>query len=187
MPESHPTTVAEATSTTRRTVLRSAGLVALAGAGASALAACSSDAETASPSTGTSAPQSAVESPSASGSASASSSPSASASSTTSASEAAPSVAGTSVAKSEVTVGGGVLLADKYVVTQPTGGEYKAFTAICTHQGCVVNGVQDKEIVCACHGSHFSITDGSVLSGPAQAPLASVKLTESGSDLVIPD
>lgn len=183
MSESHPTAVAEAT-TTRRTVLRSAGLVALAGAGASALVACSSDAETASPSTGTSASASAAESPSASASESASSSSSASASESASS---APSVAGTSIAKSEVTEGGGVLVADKYVVTQPSAGEFKAFTAICTHQGCVVQGVQDKEIVCACHNSHFSISDGSVISGPAQSALASVDLTESGSDLVIPD
>lgn len=183
MSESHPTAVAEATSTTRRTVLRSAGLVALAGAGASALAACSADADTASPSTGTG--TSAAESPAASASESASSS--ASASSSESASEAPPSVAGTSVAKSEVTEGGGIVVADKYVVTQPASGEYKAFTAICTHQGCVVQGVQNKEIVCACHGSHFSISDGSVISGPAQSALQSYDLTESGSDLVIPD
>lgn len=79
-----------------------------------------------------------------------------------------------------------MVVADKYVVTQPSSGEFKAFTAICTHQGCVVAGVQDKEIVCACHNSHFSITDGSVISGPAQSALASVDLTESGSDLVLP-
>lgn len=188
MIESHHTTLAEATPTSRRTVLRSVGLVALAGAGASALAACSSDTKTASPGAGTSAtPDTKTASPDAK---SASPSPVSSASKTAPAGP-APSAegtpAGTTVAKSQVTEGSGVLVADKYVVTQPSSGEYKAFTAICTHQGCVVAGVQNKEIVCNCHGSHFSITDGSVISGPAKTALASFTLTESGSDLVITD
>ena len=77
------------------------------------------------------------------------------------------------------------MLTKDYVVTQPTAGQYKAFTNICTHQGCPVSAVQDGVIICPCHGSHFSITDGSAVAGPAQAPLAEKKVTESGNNLYI--
>jgi Rieske Fe-S protein len=83
--------------------------------------------------------------------------------------------------------GGGVILKDKYVVTQPAPGEFKAFTAICTHAGCPVKKVEEQQIKCPCHGSRFSITDGSPVGGPAKTPLAPVKLVVSGKDLVIPD
>lgn len=60
----------------------------------------------------------------------------------------------------------------KVVVTQPTEGQFKAFTAVCTHQGCVVSSVADGVILCGCHGSQFSIEDGSVRTPPAEEPLA---------------
>src|SRR5690349_21614422 len=65
-------------------------------------------------------------------------------------------------AVSEVPVGGGLILtAEKIVITQPTEGDFKAFTAVCTHQSCLVTGV-DETINCTCHGSKFSIEDGAV-------------------------
>jgi len=64
------------------------------------------------------------------------------------------------VAASDVPVGGGTILKDQeVVVTQPKKGDYKAFTAICTHQGCTVTKVEGGQIVCPCHGSHFSIEE----------------------------
>ena len=72
-----------------------------------------------------------------------------------------------------------------YVVTQPDKGTYKAFSKICTHQGCAVSQIADSEIVCRCHGSHFSIKDGSVISGPAKASLPEAKTTVSGDKIVI--
>ncbi len=70
-------------------------------------------------------------------------------------------------ATADVPVGGGVILADPaLVITQPTAGDFKAFSSICTHQGCAVAEVTANEIVCPCHGSKFSATDGSVLTGP---------------------
>ncbi len=91
-----------------------------------------------------------------------------------------------SVAAADVPVGGGAVLSDdKVVVTQPTKGEFKAFSAVCTHQGCIVAAVKDGEIVCNCHGSHFSITDGSPVSGPAKQPLATKKATAKGSEVTV--
>jgi Rieske Fe-S protein len=89
------------------------------------------------------------------------------------------------VATSKVPVGGGTILADeKIVVTQPTKGDFKAFTAVCTHQGCVVASVEDEQIVCGCHGSHYSIVDGSNISGPAPEPLAEIPITVEGNQIL---
>ncbi len=75
----------------------------------------------------------------------------------------------------DVPVGGGTILADQeVVVTQPTKGQFKAFTAICPHQGCTVTKVEDGEIVCPCHGSRFSIEDGANTEGPNGTAAGSV-------------
>lgn len=85
----------------------------------------------------------------------------------------------------EVPVGGGVIYADqKVVVTQPAEGEFKAFSSICTHSGCPVTAVKDGTINCNCHGSKFSIEDGSVSNGPANKPLAKVEVTVKGDEIV---
>ena len=90
------------------------------------------------------------------------------------------------VATADVPVGGGVVLAqEELVVTQPSEGEFKVFTAICTHQGCLVGAVTAGEIVCPCHGSRFSISDGSVTNGPADEPLKEFEVSVSGDQLTI--
>lgn len=191
MPTSTPTSSAEATPPQtdpsvptccgRRTVLRAAGLVALSG-GAVALAACSPGSATTSPSpTGTSIePSPSPSSEAASREASSSSSPSEAASS-----EAVPE--GTPVAVADLAVGGGVVVGETYVVTQPTEGEFKAFSAICTHQGCAVGSVEDGMIICPCHKSHFDIATGEPLEGPAQEPLPTVEFTQSGDTIYVID
>ncbi|MDQ3663742.1 MAG: Rieske (2Fe-2S) protein [Actinomycetota bacterium] len=74
---------------------------------------------------------------------------------------------------SAVAAGSGAIFAKhSTVVTQPTRGEFRAFTTTCTHQGCPVDQVDGDQIVCPCHGSRYSVTDGSVVAGPAPAPLA---------------
>lgn len=93
---------------------------------------------------------------------------------------------GVSVKAADVPVGGGVIVRDaKVVVTQPQEGTYKAFTAVCTHQGCVVSSVADGNITCACHGSVFSAADGSVVKGPATGALAARTATVSGDSITV--
>ncbi|MEU1050828.1 Rieske (2Fe-2S) protein [Streptomyces sp. NPDC005897] len=79
--------------------------------------------------------------------------------------------------------GGKVLTEEKIVVTQPEKGEFKAFSAVCTHQGCIVSDVRDGTIDCACHGSRFAAADGSVVRGPATKPLPQKRITVQGNSV----
>jgi Rieske Fe-S protein len=89
------------------------------------------------------------------------------------------------IAVGEVPVGSGVIVgAAGVVVTQPSEGDFKGFSSTCTHQGCQVSTVQGDTISCACHGSAFSVEDGSVLGGPATAPLPEVAVTVDGDQVV---
>ncbi len=87
---------------------------------------------------------------------------------------------------SDVPVGGGkVFTAQKVVVTQPTAGQFKAFSAICTHQGCTVDEIANGTINCPCHGSRFNAADGSVTEGPAKRPLAAKQVNAEGGTLLL--
>ncbi|MER8105101.1 Rieske (2Fe-2S) protein [Kitasatospora sp. NPDC094016] len=81
--------------------------------------------------------------------------------------------------------GGKVFRNQKIVVTQPTAGEYKAFSAVCTHAGCVVDQVKSQQIQCPCHGSRFAIADGAVQDGPAPRPLPAYAVTVDGGNLKV--
>lgn len=84
----------------------------------------------------------------------------------------------------DVPVGGGtVFKGEKVVVTQPVKGTFRAFSAVCTHRGCVVARVADGTIDCACHGSRFRMTDGSVAHGPATRALPAEKITVEGNSI----
>jgi len=99
---------------------------------------------------------------------------------------AATEAAGAKIAATaDVPVGGGVVVkADKIVVTQPKKGEFKAFSAVCTHAGCVVAEVANGTINCPCHGSKYSIVDGSVVAGPAPKPLPAKAVAVDGAEIV---
>jgi Rieske Fe-S protein len=85
---------------------------------------------------------------------------------------------------SEIPVGGGkVFSAEKVVVTQPTAGEFKAFSAVCTHMQCLVDKVASGTIDCPCHGSEFSVKNGSVVSGPAPSPLPAQAIKVTGGKI----
>lgn len=87
---------------------------------------------------------------------------------------------------SDIPVGGGAVFASKkVVVTQPAAGTFKAFSAICTHQGCTVNKVASGTIDCPCHGSKYAIADGSVVDGPAKRPLPPRQIAVSGDAVLL--
>jgi Rieske Fe-S protein len=92
---------------------------------------------------------------------------------------------GTALARtSDIPVGGGAVFAEQdVVVTQPAAGQYRAFSATCTHQGCPVTEVADGTINCNCHGSKFAADDGSVVDGPAKTPLAERDITVTGEEI----
>ena len=90
------------------------------------------------------------------------------------------------VPASDIPVKGGKVFKDHgLVVTQPEAGTFKAFSAICPHQGCMVGEVADGVINCPCHGSEFSDVDGSVKKGPATKPLAEKKIVVSGDQITL--
>lgn len=152
-------------------------LVGLAVAAGALCAGCSSSgsgsssgpATTSQPTGGGSSQSSSASAPSSSSAGGASSSGSAGSSSSS-----ASGAGGNALAQvSDIPVGGGKILADKQIVlTQPTAGDIKAFSAVCTHQGCTVASIDNSLITCPCHGSQYKITDGSVVAGPAPRPLA---------------
>jgi Rieske Fe-S protein len=76
-----------------------------------------------------------------------------------------------------IPVGGGkIFVSERVVVTQPSRGQFKGFSAVCTHMQCIVDQIANGTINCPCHGSKFSITDGHVVAGPAPSPLPAQSL-----------
>ncbi|MBO1332009.1 Rieske (2Fe-2S) protein [Streptomyces sp. VRA16 Mangrove soil] len=87
---------------------------------------------------------------------------------------------------SDIPVGGGrIFAAEKVVVTQPTQGDFKAFSAICTHQGCTVSSVSGGTINCPCHGSKYRVADASVAAGPAPRPLPPEQIEVTGNSITL--
>lgn len=87
--------------------------------------------------------------------------------------------------KADVPVGGGLILTEeKIVLTQPTEGDFKAFTAVCTHQQQTVTSVAEGRINCANHGSVFDAATGEPVQGPAPSALAPVEIRIDGDTIV---
>jgi Rieske Fe-S protein len=154
---------------TRRGMLAGVGLVGLAGA----ITACGASGSSSSPATGTNSTPSG---------ATLATVPPASSPASVSGGGAADALASTS----EIPLGGGKIFdAQVVVVTQPTAGEYKAFSAVCTHMGCIVNQISDGKIECPCHGSEYSVATGDVLRGPAPRPLAAKQIKITGDSIFL--
>ncbi|MEU8437056.1 Rieske (2Fe-2S) protein [Streptomyces sp. NPDC029216] len=88
-------------------------------------------------------------------------------------------------AAADVPVGGAKLFREqKLVVSCPAEGQYKAFSAQCTHAGCVLDKIDKGEGNCPCHGSRFDVTTGKVLRGPASDPLPAVPVKAENGKLI---
>ena len=147
---------------TRRRVLHGAAGLGVLGVTGAALAACGGE-ETPSGST----------------------SPSSSAGGSSASGSSEPAAAALA-ATADVPVGGGVVFeTEKVVLTQPTAGDFKAFSAVCTHQGCTVASVTDNVIACPCHGSMFDAATGEVVGGPAKAPLPTQEISVDGDQIML--
>lgn len=84
-----------------------------------------------------------------------------------------------------VPVAGGIVNRDaRVVVTQPSEGDYRAFTSVCPHQGCDVATVSENVITCPCHNSKFSAETGDVQSGPAPSGLVEIAVAVEGESIV---
>ncbi|MBC9729628.1 Rieske (2Fe-2S) protein [Streptomyces sp. TRM68367] len=95
--------------------------------------------------------------------------------------------AGTALTKTaDIPEGGGkVFSEEKVVVAQPAAGDFKAFSTICTHAGCPLIDLQGDTLSCNCHGSRFSVLDGSVKKGPATKPLAARQISVQGDSITL--
>ena len=63
-----------------------------------------------------------------------------------------------------------------------TNGDFRAFSAVCTHAGCSVD-VSGGQFVCPCHGGRYSAADGSVLAGPPPSPLPALHVKVVSGDV----
>ncbi len=76
---------------------------------------------------------------------------------------------------------------DKPVIVVNTAqGGVKAFSAICTHLGCIVEWDQGRQfILCPCHDGRFNPVNGAIISGPPPAPLPELALTVEGDAIYV--
>ncbi len=64
-------------------------------------------------------------------------------------------------------------------------GEYRAFSAICTHLDCTVQYRPDEKLIwCACHNGRYDLT-GRNISGPPPRPLEEFKVNVRGDEIVV--
>jgi len=64
-------------------------------------------------------------------------------------------------------------------------GQLRAFTAICTHLGCIVEYRKDlNHIWCACHNGHYNL-QGVNIAGPPPRPLEQYDVNVRGDTIVV--
>ncbi|MEJ4099202.1 Rieske 2Fe-2S domain-containing protein [Corynebacterium mastitidis] len=86
------------------------------------------------------------------------------------------------VAAADVPVGSAVIVGD-FIVAQPTEGEYRAYSTTCPHQSSRITEVEGDTVRCTAHNSVFSLKDGSVVEGPARAPLSEGSAEQNGTQV----
>lgn len=67
-------------------------------------------------------------------------------------------------------------------IARPTADTVRAFSAVCTHQGCTVVAAGDL-LMCPCHGSHYELLTGAVTRGPAEKDLPAIPVHLDGGEV----
>ncbi len=71
------------------------------------------------------------------------------------------------------------------ILVRSATGDLRAFSASCTHLGCIVQYRPDiGHIWCACHNGHFDLS-GHVVQGPPPEPLESFVVNVRGDQIVV--
>jgi Rieske Fe-S protein len=71
------------------------------------------------------------------------------------------------------------------ILVRTASGEFKAFSAVCTHLECIVQyRVDTKQIWCACHNGQYNL-NGKNIGGPPPRPLEEFKVDTRGDDVVV--
>jgi cytochrome b6-f complex iron-sulfur subunit len=83
---------------------------------------------------------------------------------------------------------GGAVLVDSiagvFLVSRASASAFTAVDAVCTHEGCTVNGQDGSTYVCPCHGSRYN-RNGQVVAGPAMANLRQYATTVANGVVTI--
>lgn len=78
-----------------------------------------------------------------------------------------------------------VQISGKAVIVIRDASGFKAFSASCTHLGCLVKWDREKkELICPCHAAVFD-ANGGVVSGPPPSPLPAYKVKEIGTRVYV--
>jgi Rieske Fe-S protein len=82
-----------------------------------------------------------------------------------------------------------VALAGKPVIVLNSPQGMKAFSAVCTHLGCIVgyDASQSPDIVSPCHNGHFNAINGTVVSGPPPTPLKAYAVAVDKNQIYVQD
>lgn len=79
-----------------------------------------------------------------------------------------------------------VAMGSKPVIVTNSEAGVKAFSAVCTHLGCIVDyDTTTRQIMCPCHDGHFSASTGVVISGPPPRPLPPVATVIEGDEVFL--
>jgi cytochrome b6-f complex iron-sulfur subunit len=71
------------------------------------------------------------------------------------------------------------------LLVRTADGQYRAFSAVCTHLNCTVQYRTDlREIWCACHNGLYDL-EGRNVSGPPPRPLDALEVHVQGEDIVV--
>jgi cytochrome b6-f complex iron-sulfur subunit len=88
----------------------------------------------------------------------------------------------------DIPVGQGkvVAMGSKPAIVINTAAGVKAYSAICTHLGCIVAWDPAANVIhCPCHDGRFSAATGAVLAGPPPAPLPEVDVEVDGDKIYL--